>query len=219
MVRHERLVLLGKLQAAQRRKDIAGALFRQQSRRDYHHWRVFSNGADGVSIQFKKDRLLEGFRRACKYSGREPIAGCVEYVKISELKSNHRCIEDLPFLKWAPYGDEREYRIVYADHRSFDSWGFEIELEWIEHISLSPWLPAVLEDSVRDRLNSIRGCSELCISRSRVTDFAAWKAAADKIVGRTAGGPSTKAESFDPIQLAGAWPGGEPLETLLAQLD
>lgn len=28
-----------------------------------------------------------------------------------------------------------------------------------------------------------------------------------------------KAEAFDPIQLAGAWPGNEPIEQLLAQLD
>jgi len=29
----------------------------------------------------------------------------------------------------------------------------------------------------------------------------------------------TKFQAFDPIELAGAWPGNEPLEDLLAQLD
>ncbi|MDE3000918.1 MAG: hypothetical protein OXU79_17725 [Gemmatimonadota bacterium] len=31
--------------------------------------------------------------------------------------------------------------------------------------------------------------------------------------------PWEEAKLFDPIQLAGAWPGDEPIEQLLAQLD
>lgn len=31
--------------------------------------------------------------------------------------------------------------------------------------------------------------------------------------------PWKEAKVFDPIQLAGAWPGNEPIEQLLAQLD
>ena len=31
--------------------------------------------------------------------------------------------------------------------------------------------------------------------------------------------PWKEAKEFDPIQLAGAWPGNEPIEQLLAQLD
>ena len=31
--------------------------------------------------------------------------------------------------------------------------------------------------------------------------------------------PLEEAKLFDPIQLAGAWPGDEPIEELLAQLD
>ena len=31
--------------------------------------------------------------------------------------------------------------------------------------------------------------------------------------------PWEEAMEFDPIQLAGAWPGDEPIEQLLAQLD
>ena len=201
-------------------KTLLALCFADRTGETYHHWRVFSSGADGVSIRFNKDRILNAFRKKCKGDGGfKPFDGCVKYVKISELESNPPGVDDLPFLKWSPYGDEREYRIVYANDSLHESWGFEIELEWIEHISLSPWLPAILKNSVSEHLRSICGCSRLCISRSRVIDFDRWKAVADKIEGKTPEGPSTKAESFDPIQLAGAWPGDEPLETLLAKLD
>ena len=60
--------------------------------------------------------------------------------------------------------------------------GFGIQLEWIKHISLSPWLPGILAESLVEHLQSICGCSKLCISRSRVIDFDKWQAAADEIV-------------------------------------
>ena len=189
-------------------KTLLALCFADRTGETYHHWHVFSSGADGVSIRFNKDRILHAFKKKCKEDGGvTPFHGCVKYAKIGELQRNPPRVDDLPFLKWAPYGDEREYRIVYANHGSLDSWGFEIELEWIEHISLSPWLPAAREEPVRTHLRSICGCSRLCISRSRVIDFGGWRAIADQ------------AGSFDPAQLAGAWPGDEPLETLLAELD
>ena len=173
----------------------------------YHHWSVFSSGGNGVSIRFDREALLAAFRRQCELDGVSPLKGYVNYQTIKKLHSNPPCVEDLPFLKWSPYGDECEYRIIYAAERLRESWGFPIKVEWIQRVSLSPWLPAVLEQSVRDQLKSICGCSKLRISKSRIIDFDAWKAIADQ------------AGSFDPIQLAGTWPGKESLETLLEKLD
>ena len=201
-------------------KTLLALCFADKVGETYHHWQVFSSGADGVSIEFDKDKIRNAFREQCKRDGGvKPFDRRVKYAKMHELESNPPCVDDLPFLKWFPYGDEHEYRIVYANENFRESWGFEIDLDWIGHISLSPWLPAILKDSVSEHLRSIHGCSGLCISRSQVIDFDRWKAVADRIEGKAPRVPSTKAGSFDPIQLAGVWPGDEPLEELLAQLD
>lgn len=181
--------------------------FADEKGETYHHWRVFSGGANGVSIRFEKEPLLTAFRNQCKFDGVTPLDHRVNYRKIEQLQRDPPCVEDLPFLKWSPYGDESEYRIVYASENSRESWGFPINVAWIQHISLSPWLPPALERSVRNELTSIDGCSRLCVSKSRVIDFDAWKKIADQ------------AGSFDPIQLAGTWPGEEPLDTLLKAVD
>ena len=169
--------------------------------------------------KYKESKNLETLLALCFADRTGETYRCVKYVKIGELQRNPPCVEDLPFLKWSPYGDEREYRIIYASGSRRDNWGFDIELQWIKHISLSPWLPELLEKSLVKELRSISGCPRIGISRSRVIDFGKWQEVADNVVGEAPGSPSTRAESFDPIQLAGAWPGDEPLETLLAKLD
>lgn len=203
-----------------RLKTVLALCFADRVGETYHHWQVFSRGSDGVSIRFDKDCILNAFREQCKGDGGVlPSDKRVEYVDINDLQCNPRNVDDLPFLKWEPYGDEREYRILFAHSESIDGWGFKIELDWIKHVSLSPWLPPVLEKSVKAHLRSICGCSRLPIKRSRVTDFCEWQAVADSVVSNASIAPSTRAESFDPLQLAGTWPGNEPLETLLEKLD
>ena len=79
--------------------------FSQEAER-YHHWRVFSNGPDGVCVQFDKLHLLSCFTGDCRIEH-----GSVDYKLIEEIKSQPPSVETLPFLKRAPYGDESEYRI------------------------------------------------------------------------------------------------------------
>ena len=189
-------------------KTLLALCFADDKEETYHHWSVFSGGKDGVSIRFDRESLLNAFTERCKCDQVTPLHRCVDYRNIDDLRSNPPCVEDLPFLKWSPYGDENEYRILYANESVCErSWGFRITVDCIDHISLSPWLPAVLEQSVCEQLKSIRGCSSLQISRSRVIDFNAWRTIADR------------AGSFDPIQLAGTWPGKESLESLFEKLD
>lgn len=69
----------------------------------YHHWRVFSHGADGVCISFDRKPLLAAFKKQAgitmgkmNYERVEAVAGW------SELK-----IGQLPFLKRKPYEPEK----------------------------------------------------------------------------------------------------------------
>ena len=201
-------------------KTLLTLCFTEADSETYHHWRVFSGGVNGVCIYFDKRSIVDRFKKKCKKDGIEPIHGCMKYVKIDELKDSYPGVDDLPFRKWYPYRDEKEYRIVCAGKKSLpDDWGFKIYLDWIKRISLSPWMPATIEGTLICHLKSIPGCSALRISRSRLIDFHDWKAVADKIVGRAPEDPGVEISSFDPIQLAGSWPGDERLETLLAELD
>jgi hypothetical protein len=48
----------------------------------YHHWKVFSSGADGICIVFDKEKLLSAF------NGNEKITmGSIDYKTLSEVKS------------------------------------------------------------------------------------------------------------------------------------
>ncbi len=110
----------------------------------YHHWRVFSNGSDGVCIEFNKQALTSAFQLCSKIQ-----QGKVEYHLIKTLRKKHLSVGRLPFLKRHPYKDECEYRVVYVDDRqSIEFKDVPIELAWIKRITLSPWMSKSLKDSV-----------------------------------------------------------------------
>lgn len=77
----------------------------------YHHWRVFSHGADGVCLEFDKTRLLASFE---DQTG--ALKDKVVYRKIAALKKRREIkAEELPFLKRKLYEPECEYRVIYVD--------------------------------------------------------------------------------------------------------
>ena len=119
----------------------------------YHHWRVFSNGNDGVCIQFDKHRLIKMLSAEGNVT-----TGRVRYRTLKSLNHEDIVADDLPFLKRRPYGDEREYRVVFWDRDEIlDAKDYPIELDWIVRLTLSPWMPKVIARSVADTLRSIDG--------------------------------------------------------------
>jgi hypothetical protein len=148
------------------------ALCFAESKETYHHWRVFSNGADGVRIEFEKENIISAFKNDLNIR-----TGNVEYKILKDVeKMKSIDVEKLPFLKRYPYFDEREFRIVYSDSRqAVEHKDYSIELAWIPRITLSPWMSASLVNSVRDTLKSIDGCAGLKISRSTLVDNENWK--------------------------------------------
>lgn len=55
-----------------------------------------------------------------------------------------------------------------------------IPLGCIERVTLSPWMPAALVPHVKDRLTSIKGCSDLEIVRSTLISSEEWKNRGDE---------------------------------------
>ena len=145
----------------------------------YHHWKVFSSGPNGISINFEKDKLLSIFEK--EHNIRH---GRVKYFQIQKieklLKTSTMDITKLPFLKRYPYRGEKEYRIIYADtERRIYAKDYDIDLSWIKWIRLSPWIPKQLAKSVVDSLKSISQCQNLEIIRSTLIDSERWKNIAD----------------------------------------
>lgn len=137
----------------------------------FHHWKVFSPGSDGVCVEFNQEKLLKHIRDREGF-----LYDYVDYEKIRTVKREPPDLRDLPFLKRIPYRDEQEYRIIYTN--DFDlclTYDVAIDLECIRRITLSPWMPKLLSDSVKETLKSISGCDSLEITRSTLLDNSQWK--------------------------------------------
>lgn len=133
----------------------------------YHHWQVFSRGADGVCMEFDRQELLTAFDRAKGVTHRY-----VSYEQLTNANSMREVdLEILPFTKRWPYGDESEYRAVYISaKKEIQAYPVPISLSSIKRITLSPWLAEPLVDPVEKTLKSLPECSDLKIYRSTLID-------------------------------------------------
>jgi hypothetical protein len=166
-----------------RKADTVLALCFAEKSETYHHWSVFSHGPDGVCIAFDKEKLLSAFEKDPRIK-----TGFVHYTKMNELESLRSVrIAELPFLKRAPYRDEKEFRVVYCDKKTATEFkDYQIDIGWIRRITLSPWIPKALAASVKEMLKSIDGCSGLKIARSTLVENETWKSITARVKARPA---------------------------------
>ena len=147
------------------------ALCFAESEESYHHWRVFSNGGDGVRIEFDKKGLLAALTKDPNVRAEK-----VTYRKIEDQRKLMIGCDELPFLKRWPYSDEREFRLVYTSSaEAVEYKDYPIALASIRRITLSPWMPKALSDSVKGVLRSIEGCSKLRVFQSTLIANEVWK--------------------------------------------
>lgn len=147
----------------------------------YHHWKLFSDGLHGVSINFEKDALLCTLEKDNRIEHDHMQYDLIKDVEESLGKLPLETSK-LPFLKRYPYRGEKEYRVIYVDtEKRLRSKSYDIDLSLIKRIRLSPWMPKPLVKSVKETLKSIRGCAGLEIVRSTVTDSTRWRRIAEKV--------------------------------------
>ena len=153
------------------------ALCFTERRETYHHWRIFSGSKAGVSIAFYKNKLVSWAQhQGLRYDS-------VEYYNIDELLAKKLNIDKLPFIKRKAFEDEKEFRLLYEDNKAVHTvMEFEIELEIIRRIRISPWLPKSIVESVRDTIKSIDGCEDLEVYRTTLLDNVPWKKAGGALV-------------------------------------
>ncbi|MCK4207395.1 DUF2971 domain-containing protein [Brucella pituitosa] len=145
----------------------------------YHHWQVFSRGADGVCIEFDREELLAAFDAAGGISHRY-----VDYELVTKANAMREVdLEILPFTKRWPYGDEREYRAIYVNtDKEMLAFPVPLALAAIKRITLSPWLAPALVEPVKKTLKSLPGCNGLRIYRSTLIDNKPWKKLTGRVV-------------------------------------
>ena len=156
------------------------ALCFAQGAQKYHHWRVFAGGMDGVCIEFNKEWLLGNLD--ARYEGL--WHDDVKYMTYAKVSGNRPDMFELPFVKRKAYKDEKEYRIVRMfdeDKEPFAVRDYDIDLNCIRCVVLSPWMPKELRLSVRAILKSIEGCGELSVVASFIRDSESWRTLADDI--------------------------------------
>lgn len=136
----------------------------------YHHWSVFAPRMDGVRLHFKVGAFVSAMRA---YPGVRMDS--VDYKRFEDMEVGSVDRDDLPFIKRYPYQDEKEWRIIWSGHGPVvEAKPFDIPLQAISQITLSPWLPPTLFESMRDTIKSIDGCSRIPIKRSTLIKSDRW---------------------------------------------
>jgi len=149
------------------------ALCFSTKRETFHHWRVFSHGSSGVCIEFDGPAFLA---RALA----NPDFRCqpVEYCRIDELEAKKPAVSRWPFLKRRPFADEAEFRVIYESLTAGDlSQPLDYDIGSVNRVTLSPWMPKAVADSVIALIKTIDGCSDLYVNRSSLVENGRWKKA------------------------------------------
>lgn len=143
----------------------------------FHHWRVFTSGADGVRIHFDRRKLLASLKKQKGIKYRK-----VSYRKVTDFVGRRPALNDLPFLKRHPFKDEREFRILYASTQASEAAlsirKFSIDLTSITRITLSPWLEDSDAEAVKASIREAAGVP-LRIYRSQLVQYQRWMALAE----------------------------------------
>jgi len=139
----------------------------------FHHWKVFSSGSSGVCIEFDKNRLLKAFPNLSGFR-----YGEIEYRLVKTVNNRRPEVEMWPFLKRKAFRDEGEFRIIYENGVAHERTKLvDIDLGTINKVTLSPWLPDAVAESVQVLIKTIKGCERLSVNRSSLIDNSGWKKA------------------------------------------
>ena len=152
----------------------------------YHHWRVFTPGAEGACLELWRDPLEAALRESDSTRFQE-----VKYVTLPQVAQlSPKDLENLPFFKRKGFDAEEEYRVIaWSEEPQAVVLGFDIQLSWVKRIELNPWMPKSLFQSVKDTIKAIPGCESIEFRQSTLIDNQQWRDAGDRVVGRRPGGP------------------------------
>jgi hypothetical protein len=137
----------------------------------FHHWKVFANEVGGICIEFNTRDFLEdiGRNRGIRY-------GRVDYQLTRNLKKNPPTKDKLPFVKRKHYVDEGEFRIIFeSKSNKYNVKQFNLNLSHIERITLSPWVPKQVSNTVKAVIKSMPDCGDIELIKTGAIDHSEWK--------------------------------------------
>lgn len=136
----------------------------------YHHWKVFTDKNNGVCIHFHKAPLVA----AMKQSG--VSVRPVRYLTFGDLVPKNLPVSRLPYLKRIAFNDEGEVRAVYENkERERELKRVPIGFEVIEKITLNPWMPQPVVDSIEDVIDGMTRGAAFGVVRSNLIDSRTWR--------------------------------------------
>lgn len=150
----------------------------------YHHWRIFTEGREGICLEFDRGKL-----EALLAGVPDLRTGRVRYVKIRDLADPEQvAIADLPFVKRLGYSDEREWRMVmHHPEDAIMAHSVPLDPACLTRIVLNPWMPKQLGDNLRAIFRGIPGCGSIKIEASGLTNSQRWKDAGRRLVAQREG--------------------------------
>jgi hypothetical protein len=113
--------------------------------------------------------------------------GDIEYLRLEGVENlKDSDVDRLPFVKRVGFSAEEEYRII-AETKKDQKPAFPVKfpVSMISCIYLNPWLPKTIFQSLKTTIQSLPDCGSVRVSRSLLIDSARWKAAGDKVAGKT----------------------------------
>ena len=148
----------------------------------YHHWKIFSNGIEGICLELKR-RPLE-----LSLPAQDASSGPVDYETLATVeKLTEADALQLPFLKRQGFRDEREWRIIaHRKDPHLTACHIPIDHSWIHRVVLNPWMPESLSATIRAVIKSQPGCEKVSVVSSHLTNSMRWKAAGDRMIGKIA---------------------------------
>lgn len=151
------------------RCDSLKALCCTETGETYHHWKVFTQSADGCFIEFDRRPLLASIAEDEHYR-----AQAMDYIRLDEIELCDYNVRDMPFLKRAGFKPEEEFRIIYTGPCDGDVHFLPIELSWISRIVLNPWLPSSVATSVAATFRDLCDRADLQVTPSKLTNSQTW---------------------------------------------
>jgi hypothetical protein len=138
-------------------------------REKFHHWKVFANGPSGICIEFNSTKLLNHVK-TIEGTSFKPVS--YRYIKYNVNPS----LGAWPFLKRQVFEDEAEFRIIYENPLLEQKYKrIPFNLECIDRITLSPWMPRPIANSTVKIIRSIEGCENMKIVHSTLLESSDWK--------------------------------------------
>ena len=133
-----------------------------------HHWKTFANGPSGCCIEFDAEKLITLFEKEKLKHGE------VHYRKIRNVKPETFELDEMPFIKRAPYACETEYRVIYEGDIKEDIYEIDVPLDTITKITISQQMPAQIFKSIKSLLKGSFTNPEKRVSRSTIYENKTW---------------------------------------------